>query len=53
MRAKYPRTNMFIINEELWSWAKYRANTLGYDSVAEYVFELIKLDKEKNLIEAT
>jgi prophage antirepressor-like protein len=47
---KYNRTNIFIINEELWAWAQYRAKTLGYSSTSEYIFDLIKLDKKENLL---
>jgi hypothetical protein len=47
---KYNRTNIFIINEELWAWAQYRAKTLGYGSTSEYIFDLIKLDKKENLL---
>ena len=47
MIRKYPRTNIFIIDEELWAWAQYRAKTLGKDSVSEYLFDLIKADREK------
>jgi hypothetical protein len=47
---KYPKTNLFIIDESLWKWAKYRAEVLRFRSVAEYIFQLIKLDKEKELI---
>lgn len=43
--------NIFIIDEDLWAWAQYKAKTLGKGSVSEYLFELIKLDREKNLIE--
>ena len=47
MIRKYPRTNIFIIDEELWAWAQYRAKTQGKDSVSEYIFDLIRTDKEK------
>ena len=47
MMRKYPKTNLFIIDDALWKWAKYRASTLGYKSVSEYVFALIKKDKEE------
>lgn len=47
MQRKYPRTNIFIINEELWAWAQYKAKLLGFKSVSEYLFELIKAEKEK------
>jgi len=46
---KYSRTNIFIIDEELWAWAQYRAKTLGYSSTSEYLFALIGLDKAENL----
>jgi len=47
---KYSKTNLFIIDGNLWKWAKYRAEILGFKSVAEYIFQLIDLDKEKNLL---
>jgi len=43
---KYSKTNLFIIDEELWKWAKYRASILGFNSVSEYIFELIRKDKK-------
>ena len=46
MERKYSRTNIYLINEETWKWAKFRANTIGFNSVSEYLFELIKKDKE-------
>jgi len=45
MIKKYPRTNIFIIDKELWNWAQYRAKTLDHTSVSEYVFDLIRKDK--------
>jgi dolichyl-phosphate-mannose--protein O-mannosyl transferase len=50
LTEKYTKTNLFIIDENLWKWAKYRAEVLGFDSVAEYIFELIRLDKDKNIL---
>jgi len=47
---KYSKTNIFVIDKNLWKWAKYRAEVLGFKSVAEYIFQLIKLDNEKNLL---
>lgn len=46
MEKTYSRTNLYIIDKELWSWAKYRANILGFDSVSEYLFDFIKKDKD-------
>jgi hypothetical protein len=48
MIRKYSKTNLFIVDEELWSWAKYRAAILGCRSVSEYVFDLIRKDKKKH-----
>ncbi len=50
MIRKHKRTNIFLIDEELWAWAQYRAKTLGYESSSDYLFDLIKLDKEKNIL---
>jgi len=43
---KHPKTNLFVIDENLWKWAKYRASILGYRSVSEYIFDLIRKDRE-------
>lgn len=50
MINKYERTNIFVIDQELWAWASYRSKTLGYKSTSEYLFDLIKLDREKDLL---
>lgn len=47
-RAK--RTNIFVVDEELWAWAQYKAKILGYDSASDYLFDLIALDKQSDLI---
>ena len=47
---KYDRTNIFVCDKELWAWASYRAKTLGYNSTSEYLFDLIKLDKQKEIL---
>lgn len=47
MISKFKRTNIFIIDKDLWNWAQYRAKNLDYDSVSEYIFDLIKKDREK------
>lgn len=52
LTEKYSKTNIFIIDENLWKWAKYRADTLGFTTVAEYIFQLIKIDKEQKLIKS-
>ena len=50
MIHKHNRTNIFLIDEELWAWAQYRAKILGYESTSYYIFDLIKMDKEKDLV---
>ena len=47
LRRRYDRTNIFIMDSELWAWAQYRAKTLGKDSVSGYIFDLIKADRDK------
>lgn len=46
MIEKFPKTNLFVMDESLWIWAKYQASLQGYRSVSKYVFELIKAEKE-------
>ena len=46
LRKKHPRSNIFIIDGELWAWAKYNAEIKGFKTVSEYIFNLIKKDKE-------
>lgn len=47
VQKKYARTNIFIMDEELWAWAQYKAKLLGYKSVSEYLFDLIRAAKTK------
>jgi hypothetical protein len=44
---KYKRTGIFIMDEELWNWAQYRAKQLGKESVSQYLFDLIREDKKR------
>ena len=46
MGRKHTKTALIIIDKELWEWAKYRTAVLGFKSISEYIFDLIKLDKE-------
>ncbi|MDH5686178.1 MAG: hypothetical protein OEY73_06620 [Hadesarchaea archaeon] len=46
-QRKYARTNIFIIDDEFWAWAQYKAKLLGLKSVSEYIFQLLKGEKEK------
>ena len=47
MQRKYARTNIFIMDDELWAWAQYKTKLLGFKSVSEYIFKLLKIEKEK------
>lgn len=47
---KHKRTNLFIIDQALWNWAQYEAKNRNLNSVSEYIFRLIKLDKEKHVL---
>jgi hypothetical protein len=47
MIEKYKRTGIFIMDDELWNWAQYRAKQLGKESVSQYLFDLIREDKKK------
>jgi len=46
MEKEYSRTGIFVINTGLWTWAKYQSAILGFNSVSEYLFDLIKKEKE-------
>lgn len=50
MEKGYSRTNLYVINEKLWNWAKFQSNTLGKQSVSEYVFDLIQTDYIKKSV---
>lgn len=46
VQRKYSRTNIFIVDEQLWAWAQYQAKLQRFKSVSEYIFKLIKQEKE-------
>ena len=46
MQKEYSRTNIFIMDKSIWKWAKFQADELGKTSVSEYLFDLIKKDKD-------
>ena len=52
MEKKYSRTNIYIMSDKLWMWAKFRADTLGKNSVSEYIFKLINLDRNGSIFES-
>jgi hypothetical protein len=41
------RKRSVILNDELWNWARYRAEQLGKESVSQYLFDLIGEDQKK------
>ena len=45
--SRLKRTSIFVVDEKLWAWAHYRARALGFKSVADYIFELIKKDMKE------
>ncbi|NWF86801.1 hypothetical protein HXY32_03210 [Candidatus Bathyarchaeota archaeon] len=47
--AEYPRTTLFILEKEDWVNAKSLAEKLGYDSVSEYIFDLLRADREHKI----
>lgn len=49
--GRFRKTSIYIVDEDLWRWAKYfRAELEEYPSVGHYIFELIKMDYERDLI---
>lgn len=53
MEKNYKRTNVYVINKEMWNWAQYQAKNLGHKSVSEYLFKLIEKDKTSKKIKGT
>lgn len=47
--STYPRTTLFILEKEEWINAKSFAEKVGYNSVSEYVFDLLKADREHKI----
>jgi hypothetical protein len=50
MPRQQKRTNIYIPDEETWAWAQYRAKILGYETTSDYLFDLIKFDKQNNIL---
>ena len=47
--SDYPRTTLFIVEKEDWINAKSLAEKMGYNSVSEYIFDLLKADREHKI----
>ena len=45
LSERYPKTNLYIIDRELWTWAKKVAEDMGFRSVSEFVFHLIEKER--------
>ena len=41
------RTNITILDAELWKWAKKRAIDLDLVNISQYLFWLIRQDKDR------
>jgi hypothetical protein len=52
LKDKYPLADIYILDTELYDWAKRKANELGYKNVSELVFDLLVLLKENPSIES-
>lgn len=40
------RTIVTILDSELWKWAKIRSIEMDFENISQYIFWLIKQDKE-------
>jgi hypothetical protein len=45
----FPRTTLFVIDKDSWINSKATAERLGYSSVSEYIFNLLKADQTRQL----
>lgn len=52
IQDKYPLTNIYILDSELYEWAKQKAKELGYATISELIFDLVLLLKENPSIES-
>ena len=52
LQDKYPLANIYILDSELYDWAKQKTNELGYATVSELIFDLVLLLKENPNIES-
>ena len=44
MEKVYKKTNIYLIDEDVWRMAKFKARYLNHRSVSDYIFSLIKKD---------
>jgi hypothetical protein len=43
------KTNIYIIDDNIWNWVKSRKNELNLQSLSEYIFRTLSIAKETNL----
>jgi hypothetical protein len=47
--SDYPRTTLFVVEKEEWINAKSIAEKMGYNSVSEYIFDLLRADRQHKI----
>jgi len=47
--SDYSRTTLFIVEKEDWINAKSLAEKMGYNSVSDYIFDLLRADREHRI----
>ena len=52
LQDKYLLTNIYILDSELYDWAKQKAKELGYTNISELIFDLLLILKENPSIES-
>lgn len=52
LQDKYLPTNIYILDSELYDWAKQKANELGYKNISELIFDLLLILKENPSMES-
>jgi hypothetical protein len=45
----YPRTTLFVMDKDAWIKSKAQTELLGYSSVSEYIFSLLKADLDREV----
>lgn len=49
LMSDYSRTTLFVVEKEEWINAKSTAEKMGYSSVSEYIFDLLKADRQHKI----
>lgn len=48
-----PKTNLEIIDQDLWNWVKYKKNELKLKSTGDFVFKVLEMYKNEELEQKT